>query len=779
MFSIPDPSDPALNQALQQAIAWHQAGRLPEAETLYRDLLRSRPDHPDAHHNLGILYVQTGRAMESLPHFQLALDANPRQEPYWISPIEALIQCGEKDAARNLLAQAMAYGWQGPVLEGLAGRLYLEPVDALINMGVLLRGQQRFVEAEAAYRQALEIKPDHADGWFNLGSLLHARQRGVEAEVAYRRVLRIRPDDHDAYNNLGSLLHWQGRSIEAEAAFHQALEVKPDFVGAAFNLALLFREQGRLSEAEAVYREVARRQPDHHEAHHKLANLLREARRTGEALAAYQEALRIRPDFIDAHINLGVLLRELNQYQEAEAVCRRALALRPEHRDVNGNLAIILQEQSRTEEAAACYRQLLTHHPDAVGAALQQALLLPRIPASTAEIDVWRDRYRSGLARLDATFSRIDDLCDLEVGYFFLAYHDRCDRELVEALSRFCRAKSPPLTFEAPHLAAWSPPVARGRRIRVGFLSQFLVDHTIGRLNQGVIRLLDRARFEVVLLHAPLARQDPFRAELDSLADAVFTLPQSLAAQQRMVAEARLDVLYYPDIGMSQAVYYLAFARLAPVQAMGWGHPDTTGTGTIDYFLSSDLIEPEGGEGHYTEGLIRFHRLPSFYPMPRTPRLARGDFGLPEGVRLYGCPQSLFKFHPDFDAVLAEIAAGDPAGRIVVLEGAVSSWHSRLRARWAERHPLLSERVIFLPRMSRERYLGLMANMDLLLDPLHFGSGNTFYEAMSVGTPVITWPGRFMRGRIVAGAYRQMGLEDAPVAGSVEAYAGLALAFAG
>ena len=81
-----------------------------------------------------------------------------------------------------------------------------------------------------------------------------------------------------------------------------------------------------------------------------------------------------------------------------------------------------------------------------------------------------------------------------------------------------------------------------------------------------------------------------------------------------------------------------------------------------------------------------------------------------------------------------------------------------------------------MPRMRLERFMSVMIQMDVLLDPLHFGSGNTFYDAMVYGIPVVTWPGRFARGRNVAAAYRQMGLADAPIAHQIEDYAPLALA---
>ncbi|MEI6306499.1 MAG: hypothetical protein WCP33_06735 [Deltaproteobacteria bacterium] len=348
----------------------------------------------------------------------------------------------------------------------------------------------------------------------------------------------------------------------------------------------------------------------------------------------------------------------------------------------------------------------------------------------------------------------------------------------MSSLSQLFRAKVPELTATAPHIKRWLPPVASGRRIRVGFLSEFLVQHTIGNLNQGFINYLDRDRFEVTVIHPPKSRQDSFRKAIDDRADKAITLPLRLRDQQQAIAAEELDVLYYPDIGMSPATYYLAFARLAPVQAMTWGHPDTTGLDTMDYFVSVSSFEPEGSEECYSETLIRVNRLNCCYQPPTVPDYlpTRVELGLPETGTLYGCPQSLFKFHPEFDAVLAAIAEGDPMGFIIMIEGKYPAWVAQLKARWRKSFPVLLDRVLFLPQMPRERFIALQAIVDVLLDPIHFGGGNTFYEAMVFGTPMVTWPGQFMRSRIAAGGYWQMGIEDAPIASSVEEYVSLALA---
>jgi len=325
----------------------------------------------------------------------------------------------------------------------------------------------------------------------------------------------------------------------------------------------------------------------------------------------------------------------------------------------------------------------------------------------------------------------------------------------------------------APHVGAWRGPA---KRIRVAFVSSLFRDHSVGRMYENVVRQLDRQVFEVILVHGPEAVRDAFSARMEAAADGVVVLQGDIASQHRAVAETRPDVMLFADIGMSIDTYYLGHARLAPVQVVVGGHPETTGLSTIDYFLSCDLVEPADGEAHYVERMVRLDRLPSFMeaPPPIAHLPSREAMGLPAG-RLYGCPHTLFKFHPQFDDVLAGIAERDPTGWIVVPAADRVGWTRTLQARWAARHPALTERVIWLPRIPRDSFVAQLHHFDVLLDPLHFGSGQTLYLAMNAGTPLITCPGAFMRGRAVAGAYRQMGTGEQLVVADVADYAGRAV----
>ncbi|MBF0294060.1 MAG: tetratricopeptide repeat protein [Magnetococcales bacterium] len=557
--------------------------------------------------------------------------------------------------------------------------------------------------------------------------------------------LAQRPGDGFVRKALGTALLQQNRLAEADALLLEAVAILPEDVELLITLGVTRWRQNLLEDAETLLRHALARHPGHVAALFNLANLLNARGDADGAIAAWQEVIRLDARHGQAHFNLFTRLLDLG----------------------------------RIDDAALAYRQALASGTLPPGAQLLGELMLPRIPTSQTEIDHWRERFREGIARLEAQSGEPGwDALHREASLsFYLAYHDRCDRDLIVALNRMLRARAPVLVHHAP---LQTLPRPGERRIRVGFVSRYLNDHTIGRLNEGWLRHLDRSRFEVTLFHAPGARNDPFRTRLDALADAACTLPQELDDQRRTIAAAAPDLLFYPEVGMSPAVHHLAHARLAPVQVVGWGHPDTTGLPTVDYFLSSALIEPEGAEAHYSERLIRLHRLPCCYPVPELPAKmpTQAELGVPEHGRIYACPQTQFKLHPAFDRVLSDIATGDPDGCIVLLEWREPSWTGLLRARWAKSHPLLPERVRFLPLLPREHYLALLAQVDVLLDPIHFGSGNTFYEAMAVGTPVVTWPGRFMRGRIVAGGYRQMEIAAPPVAKELADYAPLALAFA-
>ncbi|MBF0461828.1 MAG: tetratricopeptide repeat protein [Magnetococcales bacterium] len=243
-------------------------------------------------------------------------------------------------------------------------RLQPNHADVHYNLGNLLQNQNRLAEAETAYRQALDTRPDHANTQFNLGVLLQGLHRATEAEAIYRQLLHLQPHHIDGCFNLGTLLQAQKRSPEAEAAYRQVILLQPDHLPAHFNLGNLLQGAHRADEAEIVYRQLLHLQPDHAHAQINLGNLLQGQHRPIEAEAAYRHALRLQPDLADAHLNLGIVLREQKAYAAAEAAYRQVILLQPQYVKAYLNLGNLLQDRQRLPEAEAAYRHAILLQPD-------------------------------------------------------------------------------------------------------------------------------------------------------------------------------------------------------------------------------------------------------------------------------------------------------------------------------------------------------------------------------------------------------------------------------
>jgi predicted O-linked N-acetylglucosamine transferase (SPINDLY family) len=394
------------------------------------------------------------------------------------------------------------------------------------------------------------------------------------------------------------------------------------------------------------------------------------------------------------------------------------------------------------------------------GERIRELLASPAIFQSVEEMRQHRQRMEEGLAALERQRLVIHDpLMDVNSTNFYAAYHGLNDRDLQARLAALFLQATPSLAWIAPHCT--QPPAPLSRPLRVGFISRFLHMHTIGEVNVGIIRNLSREVCRVILLRTPCP-DHPVAGLIRDSADEVVTLAPSLRAARQEIAEQQLDVLFYTDIGMDPFTYFLAFARLAPVQCVTWGHPVTTGIPNIDYYLSSVDLEPPDAERHYTEKLVLLKSLPTHYYAPAffPPAKTRRHFGLSEEDHLYMCPQAPFKLHPDYDVILRNILRADPQGRLFLIRSQNPEWTAQLLVRFRRTMPDVADRIQFLPHQGGQDYLHLLAVCDALLDTTHFGGGNTTYKALSVGAPIVTMPGKFARGRVTSACYRKMGITD-------------------
>jgi predicted O-linked N-acetylglucosamine transferase (SPINDLY family) len=309
-----------------------------------------------------------------------------------------------------------------------------------------------------------------------------------------------------------------------------------------------------------------------------------------------------------------------------------------------------------------------------------------------------------------------------------------------------------------------------GQRIRIGFVSGCFWRHSVWRLPmRGWIENLDRDRFHLFGYHT--------RGDHDDQTGVAAMLPDRFVAGPRSISEwiAEIerdapDVLIYPEIGMDAVCIQLAALRLAPVQCTSFGQPITSGLPTVDFFLSSELMEPPGADKHYTETLIRLPGIGTAYspegasfgdPLP--PGSAWDDLHLPpDAIRFLSC-QSVSKYLPQHDDIYPRIAAALQSARFAFVATKLHptiTFQRRLDAAFA-RHGLNADDFCnFIPGMPCAKFEALVRDADVFLDTLEWSGCNTSLQALAHGVPIVTSPGRFMRGRHSAAILTAAGVTD-------------------
>jgi tetratricopeptide (TPR) repeat protein len=377
---------PALTvqRAFDLALQQHQAGKLAEAEALYRQILNAQPGHAEALHMIGVLAIQSGRFDIAVEWIQRALALDATNPASYSNLGEAYRQSGRLREALTSYERALTLKAEFPVAQynlGLTlaalGRfdealasfdrtLELQPDNAAVHVSraKVLQRLDRLNEAAAAYRRALAMQPGSAETWNDLGIALSAKGDFAVAVDAFQRALERQPAYAEASNNLGNALQAEKRFDEAIAAYRRALGIKSDFAAAQKNLGHVLLKAGRSDEAIAAFGRVLQIQPGWAEADVNIGLAHRNKGDLQNAVAAFQRALQIHSENIELHALLGTTMMAQGHVRGAIEVFQRALEINPQHAETHLNLGNALVAEGRFEEAATEYRKSSELRPE-------------------------------------------------------------------------------------------------------------------------------------------------------------------------------------------------------------------------------------------------------------------------------------------------------------------------------------------------------------------------------------------------------------------------------
>jgi protein O-GlcNAc transferase len=734
----------ALDSALQLAIKSHQAGNLDDAETLYRNILESNPNHPEANHNLGVIAIQMDQVAAALPLLTNAVQADPGQNRYWLSYIEALMLAGETEAASQALTLGRRYGLQGKQVDALAERLPDSvQADSSSDVGwtVLKKsvsaGQQvknsqetpntprrrgipvangaggrqpatkdfekvlscyekkKYSEAATAARALTKRFPRHGRSWQMLALSQVELGRTEDALEAMQRAAELLPEDATVHNALGRILYAQNRFEEAQDCLRRALDINPNFLDACRNLGPVLGTLGHYPEAEACLRRALEIGPETSSVYNNIGWVCRLDGRMPEAETALRRALELNPEFFPARHNSAIVFKSQGRLIEAEAALRRVLESypdesRPDHLDVLTILGAVLAAQGRHAEGEDALRRVLRTAPIWVEAHDNLLFLLNHDPDRTAE-------------------------------EIFAVYRDYEE------------------WFGLPLKNVWREHVNQGdssRRLKVGYVSPDFRFHPM----QGVIEPLlahhDKQAVEVYL-YAASAGDDETARRYRTYADhwiSTLGMPDQMLAE-RIRADG-IDVLV--DLGGHMPNNRLpVFAyKPAPVAVSGWGYGGTTGLSAIDYLLTDVASSPAGSEHLFAEMPWRM-QMPSqvYRPAPGMGAVS----ALPvaqHGKITFGVLAQAICINDRTVRVWAEILKR-VAGARLVIDG-IGFGDEQIRNAMAQRfaaHGIGPEK---LEMGHHSPSWEVMRGIDIGLDSFPHNAGPVMFDTLYMGIPYVT-----------------------------------------
>ncbi len=640
----------------------------------------------------------------------------------------------------------------------------------------------RLAEAEALYREILAVDPDHFESLHLLGVISHQAGQHEKAVELIGRAIKQNPTAFAAHNNLGLAYRALDDQSKACVCFQEAVTLKSDYFNAQHNLACAFATLGRLDDAVIAFRATLALKPDCAEAYNNLGNVLRMQFKLDDAIACFQSAVAANPDFANAHFSLANAYQARGRPAEALAGYQEALALDPNLAEAHFCLGSMLQDQGILDEALACFETALSLKPDYVEARWAQAMSqLALVHGVEDAPEDFRTAFSRALHDLDVWF----DANRLKDGFkavgsqqpFFLAYHEENNRELLSDYGNLCRRL---MKYWQDEQAIAPAVVPQSASIRVGIVSAHLHDQSVWTaIVRGWCQHLDPDRFSLHLFYIGTVQDDETRLARSRAAHFVQG-PKELRGWVDAIVGQHVDVLIYPEIGMDPMTAKLANLRLAPVQVAAWGHPETTGLPTIDYYVSAEDFEPADAQDNYRERLIALPHLGcSYRPLQVTAvDLDLNALGIDSSLPVLLCPGTPFKYAPHHDWIFVDIARRLGRCQFVFFDHFRENLSEKLQQRLDdafERAGLyFPEHAVYLPWLTRPVFFGLMRRSDIYLDTIGFSGFNTAMQAIECGLPIVALEGRFMRGRLASGLLKRMGLSDL-IAHTEQEYADLAV----
>jgi len=632
-------------------------------------------------------------------------------------------------------------------------------VEAPLEASAARQRQGDLAGAMETLYEATQRFPNDWRPYLRLGGLMAVRHDWQAAASCFSIAAQLNPGQPDLHVNHATALRESGQLDEAVSAFERALALNAAHGMAFLGLGLTYRLLGATDAALVAFGCADDALPGDARPLLERIRTLIDAGRKNDAWLSLQDLAVRFPDSPDLHTQRGLLLKEIGRADDAFAAFNAAIAIDPRHVDALNNRGNLLLLNHRFSDALCDFDRVLAIAPG-----------LDWLPGTRQYTAMHLFDWSGFETQMDAL------VADVERG-----------RRVMQPLVLQTLRDDPAAQQAAARVwmdslgarDALEPlPSRQTAKLKLAYVSKDFKSHPVSYLIAEVIELHDRERFEVIAINLGAAKDDPMQHRLRAAFDAFLDV-EHLRDDQIVALCRSLEIDVAIDLtGFTQGARSGLFAaRLAPIQLLYLGTLGTSGSTVYDYLVVDDTLVTAESRPFIDEHLLS---LPWYQandrqrPRPST-GLSRADVGLPAEAFVFCCFNNPCKILPDQFSRWAQILRAAPHSVLWVLEEDAKA-AANLRAH-AESQGIAASRIVFSPRCSREQYLERLSLADLFLDTLPYNAGTTASDALWMGLPVLTLPGRSIAARVAASVLTALGV-DALIARDAGDYTAKAIAMA-
>jgi predicted O-linked N-acetylglucosamine transferase (SPINDLY family) len=811
---------------LQWTISLIEQGDYRKATNYLEQVLEANPDNSTACCYLVLAYILMGEpeAAEAI-WITLLINANEKNIKNTSLQLRQLLEQWivktldnqQLDQAKSmyLALRSIDEEYHNPTLQDLL-------TNEIIFLGQKLESINKYKEAIEIYLEVLDLNSKQDEVYYRLAYSYYKLEHYTEATQWVHRVIESSYQLGDSHYLMGMIAEELEDHVLANSSYQNAkffyLNNDNNDANNYYLIGKCAEKLGSNSLASEYYQKAIALEPNTLEFYLSLAEIYEKQQQYEQQITVFFDALIYFPRHTQLFAKLGQAYLHLGQTNLANYY----LGYSHYYSDEVGNLTHALEHLKSFfdncsnhelvdfnfyRDLSKCY--LVSNYTKDALDILRLALdlfennkftinrliqsIFPIVYSSLQEINFYRQNFAFSLAETCqlkpiSPSEKIDFLESLITGSnFYLSYQGRNDTILQKRYGKYVQDNLKKILPEWTNKNGLAQKCENlsSRKIRIGLVSFRL--RGLGLLYVGWVRYLNHERFHVTVydfinsskkIDAGLV--EDFTRYCDRLVTISTNCLSGTDIANRLTND-NLDILIYPELGLDPILNFLCHLRLAPIQCTTWAHPITSGSPAIDYYLSSELMEPPNAQRHYTEKLVNLPNLA--FPLPTVDFVpdnkSRINFGLENNTIIYLCSQSLFKYLPQHDKIFAEIAkrgnnfcfvfVDPPNGPLVT-----TFFRQRLQTAFAHLDLDYQNYCHFLPRLNNADFMNLNLVADVFLDCLSWSGGLTTRHAISCNLPVVTCPGKFMRARHSYAMLKMIDVKET-IANSAEEYIQIAV----